>query len=94
MQAPHRGPNAELACAQVATAAGMRTAWSDKEIQYQIVAGPGDPLELSDRITDTFFPAIDYLLNKLVRSSTLFLRAWPCMLSALTSCIPAQAPLH
>ena len=34
------------------------------------MAGPGDPLALSDRITDTFFPAIDYLLNKLVRRTS------------------------
>jgi hypothetical protein len=51
---------------QVATAAGLKTAWSDKEIQYQVVAGPGDPLNLGDRITDTFFPAIDYVNDKLV----------------------------
>ena len=54
---------------QVATAAGLKTAWSDKEIQYQVVAGPGDPLNLSDRITDTFFPAVDFVNDKLVRGT-------------------------
>lgn len=35
-------------------------------IQYQFVAGPGDPLNLGDRITDTYFPAIDWVLDKKV----------------------------
>lgn len=48
----------------LATAAGLKTAWSDKAIQYTFVAGPGDPINLADRITDTNFPAIDYLINK------------------------------
>ncbi|CAL8462758.1 g2291 [Coccomyxa elongata] len=48
----------------VATQAGLKTAWSDKAIQYTFVAGPGNPTDLSDRITDTNFPVIDYLINK------------------------------
>lgn len=48
----------------VATQAGLKTGWSDKAIQYQFVAGPGNPTDLSDRITDTNFPAIDYVINK------------------------------
>ena len=49
---------------RVATAAGMKTAWSDKAVQYTFVAGPGDPLDLSDRITEFRPYSIDYLLNK------------------------------
>lgn len=49
---------------QVATKAGLKTAWSDKALNYRFVAGPGDPLNLADRITDTYFPAIDYVLDK------------------------------
>ncbi len=43
---------------RVATAAGLKTAWSDKAIQYQVVAGPGDPINISDRITE-FRPVSD-----------------------------------
>lgn len=52
------------ALVQVATKAGLKTAWSDKALNYAFVAGPGDPLNLADRITDTYFPAIDYVINK------------------------------
>lgn len=42
----------------------MKTAWSDKAIQYQFVAGPGNPLDLSDRITEFRPYSIDYLVSK------------------------------
>ena len=42
----------------------MKTAWSDKAVQYTFVAGPGDPLDLSDRITEFRPYSVDYLLNK------------------------------
>ena len=42
----------------------MKTAWSDKAVQYTFVAGPGDPLDLSDRITEFRPYSVDFLLNK------------------------------
>jgi hypothetical protein len=42
----------------------MKTAWSDKAVQYTFMAGPGDPLELSDRITEFRPYSVDFLLNK------------------------------
>ena len=42
----------------------MKTAWSDKAIQYSFVAGPGNPLDLSDRITEFRPYSIDYLVRR------------------------------
>ena len=52
------------ALVQVATKAGLKTAWSDKALNYRFVAGPGDPLNLADRITESYNPAIDYVIDK------------------------------
>ena len=61
----------QLALCRVATAAGMKTAWSDKAIQYSFVAGPGNPLDLSDRITEFRPYSIDYLVRCGLVSITL-----------------------
>lgn len=42
----------EFCARRVATGAGLKTGWSDKALQYNFVAGPGNPLDLSDRITE------------------------------------------
>ena len=60
-----------LAPCRVATAAGLKTAWSDKAIQYSFVAGPGNPLDLSDRITEFRPYSIDYLVRCFLVSISL-----------------------